>query len=341
MSTPLAILNTGLVTSVGLSAPTSCAAIRAKVTNPSETCFIGAGGDRIVAHAVPLEKPWRGLAKLAHMAAMAAEESLADVPKSEWSRVPLLLCVAESERPGRMDGLDDRLFAEIQQLLGTRFAAGSAIVPHGRAAAAMALSQARTLVQNRKADHVLIVAADSLLSWPTLSHYERQDRLLTPRNSNGFMPGEGAGAILIGEQQLAVNGLTCLGLAFGVESARVDSEVPLRAHGLAGAVKAALVEAGRHIDDVACRVTDLSGEQYYFKEATLALSRTLRQRRENLELWHPAESVGETGAASGAICIALAHEAAMKRYLPPGHTVLLHFANDVGDRAALVAGFGG
>lgn len=294
-----------------------------------------------MAHEVPLEKPWRGLAKLAHMAAIAAEESLADVPKREWSSIPLLLCVAESERPGRMDGLDDRLFAEIQQLLGAGFAAGSAIVPHGRAAAAMALSQARTLVQHHKADHVLIVAADSLLSWPTLSHYERQDRLLTPRNSNGFMPGEGAGAILIGEQQLAVNGLTCLGLGFGVESAHVDSEAPMRAHGLAWAVKAALVEAGCQIDDVACRVTDLSGEQYYFKEATLALSRTARQRRENLELWHPAESVGETGAASGAICIAFAHAAAMKRYLPPGHTVLLHFAADVGDRAALVAGFGG
>ena len=67
------VLSTGLVTSVGLTAPAACAAMRAKVANPSETLFVDARGERILAHEVPLEKPWRGIAKLARMAAMATD----------------------------------------------------------------------------------------------------------------------------------------------------------------------------------------------------------------------------------------------------------------------------
>ena len=54
---PLAIGRTGLVTSVGLSAPAACAAIRAKLTNPSETRFIDSHGEWIMAHQVPLDAP--------------------------------------------------------------------------------------------------------------------------------------------------------------------------------------------------------------------------------------------------------------------------------------------
>lgn len=337
-----AVLSTGIVSSVGLTAAATCAAVRAKLSNPSLTAFIDRAGKPIMAHQVQLDQPWRGVAKLAQMAAMAMDEALAGVPIGSRSQIALLLCVAERERPGRIDGLDSALFDELQGLASVQFAASSRIVSKGRVGVVSALSQACALIEQGDAQHVLVVGVDSLLTWGTLECLVEKNRLLTEDNSNGFMPGEGAGAILIGRPQPAVPGLTCLGLGFGVESATVDSEAPLRADGLAAAIKAALNEAGCHIDDVACRVTDLAGEQYYFKEATLALSRTLRQRRENLELWHPAESVGEVGAASGAMCVAVAHAAAAKRYLPSGGgTVLLHFSNDQGDRAAMVAGLGG
>ena len=90
---PIAILRAGLVTPVGLSAPASCASFRAKLTNPSETRFIDSGGEWIMAHQVPLEQPWRGLTKLAKMAAMAIEEALDDVLRSEWSQLPMAVSV--------------------------------------------------------------------------------------------------------------------------------------------------------------------------------------------------------------------------------------------------------
>ena len=331
---PLAILGTGLVTSVGLSAAASCSAFRAKITNPFETRFIDSGGAWIMAHQVELERPWPGLNKLAKMAALAIGEALAGLDKGQWHRLPLLLCVAEAERPGRMTGLDDRLLPLIQSELGVSFAPSSALVPQGRVSVAVALAQARALLASSDIPGLLIVGADSLLSWPTLSHYEREDRLLTESNSDGFMPGEGAGALWVGAGGRGLPLMWCTGIGFGREPAHIDSGEPLRADGLTHAIKASLDDAGRQLHELDFRITDNSGEQYYFKEAALAISRTLRQRKEAFDIWHPAECTGETGAASGVAVIATADDACRKGYSPGPH-VLSHWANDAGQRAAV------
>jgi 3-oxoacyl-[acyl-carrier-protein] synthase-1 len=335
---PVAVLSTGLVTSVGLSAPASCAAIRAKISNPSETRFIDSGGEWIMAHQVELEQPWRGMTKLARMAAIAIEEALLEVPKNEWEQIPLLLCVAEKERPGRMDRLDDRLFVNIQDELQVRFASQSSVVAQGRVSVAFALLQARALIYEHNIRLVLIVATDSLITWPTLSYYEREERLLSPRNSNGFMPGEGAGAILVGPPRRGQAQLLCMGLGFGTEKAHIQSEEPLRAEGLTTAIKAALADSGCEMHDLDFRITDLSGEQYYFKEAALALSRILRKRKEEFDLWHPAECTGEVGALAGISILALADAACQKAYTK-GFSILAHMGNDPGSRVAMVLNF--
>jgi 3-oxoacyl-[acyl-carrier-protein] synthase-1 len=256
------------------------------------------------------------------------------VPREDWTKIPLFLCVAESERPGRFDSLDRELYFEIEQLLKTQFAAESIIVPRGRVSVALALARARELIASQKASHVLIAASDSFLSWPTLRAYQSEDRMLSPTNSNGFMPGEAAGALLVGPS--TANGeFTCAGFGFGTEPARINSGEPLRAEGLTRAIKDALVDAGREVHTMNVRITDLSGEQYYFKEAALALSRIQRVRTEEFEIWHPAECCGEVGAASGVICVAVAHMASKKHYAA-GDGRLLHFANDDGARAAVV-----
>ena len=85
--------------------------------------------------------------------------------------------------------------------------------------------------------------------------------------------------------------------------------------------------------DIDYRIADLSGEHYYFKEASLALSRTLRQRKESFDLWHPAECAGDLGAACGVAMLALAEAACVKGYTL-GPRILAHWANDNGRRAA-------
>lgn len=336
---PIALKSTGLVTSVGLSAQASCAAIRAKISNPSETRFIDSYGEWIMVHQVPLAKPWRGRTKLVKMATMAIAECLEGVPRETWGTMPLLLCVAERERPGRLEGLDDQLLLEIQQEVGVRFAPDSAVVAHGRVGLAIALAQARKLIHGGRAESVLIATADSFLDWATLEAYERDERLLTAQNSNGFMPGEAGGALLVGRPG-GRGELLCSGIGFGMEKASIESGEPLRAEALSAAIREALRDAGCRLHDLDYRIGDLSGEQYYFKEAALALSRLLRQRKEEFDLWHPAESIGESGAAAGMAVLAVAWAAGQKGYAP-GSNVLAHMANDAGQRAAMVLQFVG
>jgi 3-oxoacyl-[acyl-carrier-protein] synthase-1 len=333
MSASVAILNTGLVTSVGLSAPTACAAIRAGLTNPSQTHFIDSNGEWIMAHQVPIEKPRAGRTRLARLAAMSIKECLGAVPRTEWARIPLILCVAEQERPGRLDDLDDHLFHSIEQELDAHFAPESNIVAHGRVSVAIALAQARRRLYEGNFPQVLIAATDSLLTWPMLSAYEQHERLLTAANSNGFMPGEGSGALLVGRAE-GGSRLACVGIGFGLEHAHIGSGQPLRGDGLTRAIREALADGGCEMHDMDFRISDVSGEQYYFKEASLALSRTLRRRKAEFDIWHPAECIGESGAVIGISMIALA-DAACRKGFSKGPRMIVHMANDAGQRAAL------
>jgi 3-oxoacyl-[acyl-carrier-protein] synthase-1 len=333
-SEPIAILGTGLVTSVGATAAACCSAFRAKITNPVETQFIDSSGAWIMAHQVELSPPCAGLSKLAKMAAWAIEDALQALEKEQWYHLPLLLCVAEPERPGRIAGLDDQLLAQIQIELDVEFATTSMLVPQGRVAVAVALAQARALTASTQSPGVLIVGVDSLLSWPTISHYERGDRLLTEANSNGFMPGEGAGALWVGGANIGAAQLLCTGIGFGLEPANINSGEPSRAQGLTEAIKASVDDAGRQLHDMDFRITDNSGEHYYFKEASLALLRLLRESKETFDIWHPAECTGEVGSASGISVIAAAVYACHNGY-SPGPTILAHWSNDFGQRAAV------
>jgi len=339
MRFPLALKATGLVTSTGLCAPSCCAAIRAKLANPTETAFVNGLAERIVGHEVPLEIPWRGRYRLIHLAAMALHECTAELASEQLARIPVFLCVAESRRPGRDDDLDTSLLEDICDELQIGLAPQSEVFALGRAGVAYALARSRMVIEAGVAPFSVVIGVDSLLREQTLEAYDRAQRLLTQANSNGFLPGEGAGAILVGRPTARAE-LLCTGLGFATEQVHVDSELPLRGNGLAEAVRMALKEAGGGLHDIDYRIADVSGEHYYFKEAALMMGRLARGRRAENELWHPAEYIGETGAVAGIAMLVVAETAARRGYAP-GRRVLAHFSSDYGERAAAVLEYGG
>jgi 3-oxoacyl-[acyl-carrier-protein] synthase I len=334
---PLCVVSSGMVTPVGLTAPATCAAIRSGLANPTPSLFT-AGNEAINAHAVQLQSGWGGRPKLIRMLELAVLECLAAVPRDLWIRIPLLLCVAERERPGRLPGLEDELLVDIQAQLATRFGARSCVIPQGRIGAMIALAHARTFLGEPQTWAVLIAATDTLLNAPTMRHYEKEGRLLTAENSNGFMPGEGAAAILLAASGPA-DAITVRGLGFAPEESHIDSGRPLRADGLSGAILAATADAGCSMADIDFRIADLSGEQFYFKESALAVARCVRERRENFGIWHPAECLGNSGAALGPAMLAVALASSRKSYAL-GPNILCHAGNDAGGRAAVVLNSG-
>lgn len=335
-SQPIAILASGMVTGVGLTAPATCAAIRCGISSFSETRFMDQGGEWIIGCQVPLAEPWRGRTKLVKMITPGIQECLAFFQGTPTTKVPLFLCVAEPGRPGRLDGLDQTLLMEIQVELGVQFHPESKVIAEGKVGGATALMLARQWMQERRGDYCLIAGVDSYLVAGTLGVYEEHSRLLTSVNHDGFIPGEAGAAILVGLASKARGVcVQCLGIGQGQEQATVLSEQPFKADGLVSTIKAALADAGCSMRDLDFRITDLSGEQYGFKEASLALTRTLRQRKEHFYIWHPADSIGEVGAAIVPVMLGVFLASTRGNY-SLGSMVLCHGANAGAERMALV-----
>lgn len=293
-------------------------------------------GEWIIGSSVPLEQPWRGTTKLVKMLSMVLREAVACNPLLRLDEIPVLLCLAEKDRPGRLGDLDNLVFRGVQEEVGITYHASSGIITEGRVGVATALKQARSLIYGDHIPNVIIAGVDSLLVAQTLKSYEERERLLTSQNSNGFIPGEAAAAIMVQSVKSGLNGLLCTGLGFGRETVTVEAEeMPLRADGLVAAIRGALAEAGCDLGATDFRITDLSGEQYYFKEAALAITRILRQRKEEYDIWHPADCIGEVGAAIGPVLLAVMLSATRKGY-SPGNTVLGHLSADDGTRAAII-----
>ncbi|WP_342113451.1 hypothetical protein [Pseudoduganella sp. OTU4001] len=332
---PLAVVNVGLVTGVGHNAASTCAAIRAAVDNFEDTGFVDGAGEWIRGCQVAVPQSLRGSAKLKKMAAEAIAECLAGCPESQISEIPLLFCGPERERKGQPLGDEREFMHALQEALGGRLHPASKVIAQGHASIAFALQMAREMIQHHGARRVLVAAADSLLVSSTLDWFEGRERLLTSKNSNGFIAGEAGAAILLEAAAIDGRGLTCIGLGIGKENATIHSDQPLRADGLCEAIRNSLSEAGWNMGDIDFRICDLAGEQYHFKEASLALLRLLRQRKEEFDIWHPADCIGEVGAAIGLVLISVLKVACEKGY-SKGHRMLAHLGNDDGTRAAMV-----
>lgn len=337
MAQELVIESTGMVTCAGLNAAATCAAIRAAVANFTEAKFMDRRGERIVAAQVPDEEGTFSTSRLARFLALAIEDCLRDVERASWSRLPLLLCVAERERPGRPDDLERQLLEELQKQLALSFRPKPIVVPQGRVSAAVALLRARKLLYEKGVPRVLIAGADSYLVASTLRAFENENRLLSSANSNGFIPGEGAAAILLGRSPGPSKEpwFRIRGVGFGLEPATIHGDDPLLANGLTAAIKGAVADAAMDWSQISYRISDLAGEHYHFKEASLAALRAVREAKASFDLWHPADCVGATGAVAGLICYAVANDAAGKRYAP-GPGALLHFSADGQARAGVV-----
>jgi len=339
MMPPIAITATGMVTSVGVDSLSASAAIDCAIDNFQDTAFQDLGGEWQIGSEVALEKPYRGSAKLLKMAARASNECLRDRPELDVGTVALILCLPEQGRAGRVLDDDSIFFEELQQELNRKFSPFSRILAHGHAGVAVALKHCRELLAEASVTACLVVGVDSLLVNRTLRYFEQQDRLLTSEYSDGFIPGEGASALLL-EQAADISRphLLCCGLGFATEPEPVDSAGASRADGLVAAINNALTEAGMQMHDMAYRVTDLSGEHYYFKEASLALSRTLRTPVDEFDVVHPADCIGEVGAACGGLILAYQYNA-MRTNADYSHNVLAHFGDDDGKRTAIILAF--
>lgn len=290
---------------------------------------------------VPLRQWWHGVGKLGALAAAAIQECLSAGAIADRSKVPILLGCAEPSRPCPLVPLGDSLLVQLHEQLGVAPHPLSRLVPLGQVSGIAAFDLAHEILERGLASHCIVAGVDSYLHQDVVEAFMRHRRVLTPANSNGFIPGEAAGAVLLSHQAPPTPHLAITGWAGARESGTIESEEPLTGRGLVEAIEGAFARAGTDIYATQYRITDLNGEHYKFKEAALATGRVMRRRHSELfDVWHPIEWIGEVGAAIVPCALGYQLHASI-RDAAPGPQCLGHAGTDSGERGAYVSIYAG
>lgn len=337
----LSVKASGMVTAVGFNAAASLAAIRAGISGVREANLWDAeSGEYLSAAKVALPQWWEGLGKLAELVAPAIQECLVAAEPVPRKRIPILLGVAASNRPHRFPNLDEQILDEVEFKLEVPHHPLSRVIPRGQVSGVIGIQIAQQLIESKKAPCCIIAGVDSFLQQKVVEAYMEQRRIMTPKNSNGFFPGEaGCAVLVVPSGRNHGNELRIIGLGVGRESGIIESDQPVAGDGLTQALRTAMMQAGIGLSDTDYWLTDQNGEHYKFKETTISRIRLERMRQQprqrRYEVWHPIEYLGEIGAAITPCLLGTAWAAHNNGYAP-GARALLHVTEDNGERAALV-----
>jgi 3-oxoacyl-[acyl-carrier-protein] synthase-1 len=341
---PKAILTgLGALTAVGLTAAQTAAALRASIARLGELEEVfDDAGEPVVAAPVPLKGP-RRVDRLTWLCWRATGEAMnaAGLTRTDDVKPPVavLLALPEANRPDRRDGPPTPRWEALEPAFARRVQVRHReTVAAGHAAVFLALARAMELFDQGVCTTAVIAAADSLVTTPALDWLDGQKRLKAAYAPKGFVPGEAAAALVVEKgPRPARPGARVWARCHAVASARepvgMDADEPALAKGLTEALHGALEKAKMGPRDVEVVLCDLNGEPYRANDWCLARNRVLG-RAGDLNVLHPADCLGDTGAAAGAILGVLAGIGFVRHYWSCPR-LLLWSAADTGERAAL------
>lgn len=338
---PMSISGAGVCCSIGMNLAAADCALRAGIDQFQQGNFYDLQNEPLRISQLNGDTS-QGVTRLAKWCALAIEESIhnaflqSTVAPPEHSSIPLLLLAAEHERPHSNDNRYKEIFDGIQQQLGHCFHEHSRIIPAGRAGIGLALQLTQQWLATGAIQHVIIAGADSYLDNYTINFYLGKERLRTSTNSDGFIPGEAAAAILLSSKKTDNSQqLTIRGLGMEKEKSSLEGAAPNRAIGLSQALSYAIAQAGVAESHYQVRFSDQNGESYFAREAAHALTRLGTNGLPKLETYTTADCIGEVGAATAPLMLAWASRLLTIRKTAP-ITAILHLANDDGLRTAIV-----
>jgi 3-oxoacyl-[acyl-carrier-protein] synthase-1 len=277
--------------------------------------------------AEPLErKPLTARHKRMLRLAAAAFATAAEAPPA-----PAFIGVHEPES-GKTP-VDEKAFLEAldQQLAKpTLDLAKSHVVPNGRAAAYFALRAGLDALA-AGAPTVLVGAVDTYLDLALLANLDAEDRILTERVMDGFIPGEGAAFLRLRSGPSAPRPAAIVGGATTEhDPGHRYSTAPHKGEGLSNAFAKLAAEAMPRTF-VSTMICGLNGESYFAKEWGVAHLRAAQLFAPDMTFNHPADCWGDAGAATGALLLALAsHDLATGTRRAPALTWASSDRGDVG-----------
>ncbi|WP_157770497.1 hypothetical protein [Corallococcus macrosporus] len=320
----------GAVTSVGRGAAASCAAIRAGISRPRRVSHFQVlepeTQDTVPLTAHPIQgytDGFVGMGRWLRLARGCLGEVLETpgLPRPSdarfWDRAGLLMVIPsrddglfELEGDDGLEGIREDCLRPLLDALGLALPDAKVwVVDQGPAGTATAVQQASGELWRAGFERVLVLAVDSLVDPEALRMLDEEGRLKVGDNPVGLMPGE-AGACFLLEQEEAVRrrGAAPLALVTGVATA--EERLHLYAgHVSQGAGLAACLREVLARGPVPARFegdlySDLNGEEWRAREWGTALVR-LGDALGAHGVQLPCVSVGDVGAASGALGVCL------------------------------------
>ena len=337
-----------MVTAVGLSAPETAASVRAAMMRFNETSFRDKQFEPLVAAEIPREALPELDGRLQSAAGMTARERRLLQLCSAAIGECLAPIAALGQRPGLMLALPETSTA--LQLDSANFVnwlayqadvfdpQRSAASGVGRAGGLIAIQRAVDVIRSGQASLMIVGGVDSYLDLYVLGTMDLDKRVKSSSHLDGFIPGEGAGFLLIADHAAASRaGLPVLAklsaVAQGFEAGHLYSAEPYRGDGLAQTLQQ-LAATGALNTPVREVFSSMNGENFFAKEWGVSYLRNKGRFDPEHGMYHPADCFGDTGAACGPLMVGLAALGIARGY--HASPVLVYCSSDHGERAALV-----
>jgi 3-oxoacyl-[acyl-carrier-protein] synthase-1 len=337
----LVISGVGMVSSVGLTMAETCASVRAGINRFTDIEDYIPEMETLDAE---LPQPMKGCRvptigseddRISNLLLAALRDLVqnARLARSVMMRAALYVALPPADRAGRTP---DRRDASLRRFLGKALGCDPArirLFPGGHTASAVALSAAA----GDEATPAIVAGVDSYHDPETLAWLDESGRLRSLKNPEGFLPGEAAAALLLETRSAAeTRAASVLAAVRGTGKARetnaIGGDRPSSGAGLTSAIRTAA--NGDDPDGVAWVACDLNGERYRHQEWGLCQVKLRPALASSLIVWHPADCLGDVGAASASVLLGLAARALERDYAPAPECIVWTGSDD-GERAAV------
>lgn len=174
----------------------------------------------------------------------------------------------------------------------------------------MAIHTAVERLRSVSDGYVVIGGVDSYLDLHLLATLDMEDRIRAMGNFDGFTPGEGAAFLLLTTRETARrakhDALARIdGAAWAEESGHRYSQDFYRGDGLDKAFQRVFADVPTEWGPTATVYAGFNGEHFHAKEWGVAHLRHREHFVENVRIEHPADSLGDIGAALGPALVGL------------------------------------
>lgn len=344
-----AILGVGMMTAVGIGAIQTAASVRSGITRFSETAIhdkrfepfvMSILPDEVLPSLEPEVDKIVGItarqSRMLRLAAQALQEALEDAPDIE--NIPLYLGVPEP-LPSRPKPVDDLFLEHLSAQSGVHFnVAESKLFPQGRAAGLFAIENAMQSLASGTNQFIVVGGVDTYLDLYLLGSLDMENRILGTNTMDGFIPGEGAGFLLLGSldkigvlRKEPIAKIQAVGT--GYEKGHRYSEEIYQGDGLAETFQVMFSSNNGSIGKIQTVYAGLNGENLGAKEWGVAYMRNRDHFDENFRFEHPVDCFGDPGAALGTLMTELSAISIARKVIDS--PCLVWCSSDYGARAAL------